>query len=160
MKYLILMRHAHPEYGLNTDDLSRELTSVGVEAASNMASFLSRNDFVPQRMFTSHARRARQTAEIVARQLSVTDVVVCEQIYYGYTTGDMLSVIGETSDELTTLMLVGHNPDINTFASNLTVHHSLSFPPAGVIVVGFDIDKWSDIEPYMGSLLSFNTPRG
>ena len=161
MKTLILMRHAHPEYNSDNGDVNRKLTDEGRKAAADMAQYLLRNSFIPQAVITSHARRARETTDIVSQNLNIgkTDVSTLEMIYYGYTTDELTSHIATTDDNVATLMIIGHNPDISYFAANMTSLHNFSFPPAGVVVITFDIDKWSDIEPRQGTIISSNSPR-
>lgn len=161
MKTLIFMRHAHPQYGYGLNDVERPLTDEGRKAATDMAVFLQRNDFIPERILTSHAKRAMETTEIVADCLGVelSKVTIHEKIYFGYTTDDMLSIIHSIEDEVSTLMIIGHNPDISVFAGNMSMEHGLTFPPAGVVVMTVNVDRWNSVEPRQATIVSFNSPR-
>jgi phosphohistidine phosphatase len=161
MKTIVLMRHAHPEYGYDTNDVERRLTSEGRAAAARSAQYLLQNGFVPSVVFTSHAQRAKQTTSVVVQTLNLDPscVSVHEFIYYGYTTDELLELIKTASDDADTLMIVGHNPDISTATGNLVSQHGISFPPSAVVVVGFDVDSWQQIEARLGVVISYYAPK-
>lgn len=155
------MRHAHPQYGYGINDVDRPLTDEGRNVAADMAVYLQRNGFIPERILTSHAKRARETMYIVVDSLGVesSKVTIHEKIYFGYTTDDMLSIIQSIEDEVSTLMIIGHNPDISVFAGNMSMEHGLTFPPAGVVVMTVNVDRWSSVEPRQATIVSYNSPR-
>ena len=72
MKRLTLMRHADARWkDVGLSDFARPLSRRGTNAAQAMARRLRELELVPDLVLVSPARRARQTAEIVARELSL-----------------------------------------------------------------------------------------
>ncbi|MEY2929435.1 MAG: hypothetical protein RL033_184, partial [Pseudomonadota bacterium] len=63
-RQLILMRHGHAEE--SRDDYARRLTDAGRSAARRAGEALARSGFSPQRIVSSPAPRARETAARVA----------------------------------------------------------------------------------------------
>ena len=72
MKRLTLMRHAEARWkDADLSDLERPLNRRGNAAAESMARRLLELQLVPDLLLVSPARRTRQTAEILARELSI-----------------------------------------------------------------------------------------
>ncbi|MBV9912339.1 MAG: histidine phosphatase family protein, partial [Sinobacteraceae bacterium] len=84
MKRLTLMRHADAQWrDPNITDFDRPLNRRGSAEAEAMSRRLGELGLVPAVLLTSTARRAQQTAEIVARQLGMaTRLVHCEESLY------------------------------------------------------------------------------
>jgi phosphohistidine phosphatase len=60
-------------------------------------------------------------------------------------------------------MLIGHNPGIAEFAASLPAQPIYSpefrkYPTCATLIVDFQIDDWSEVEPGRGSVLEFFTP--
>ena len=73
MKRLTVMRHADARWqDPATDDFARPLNRRGLSGAEAIAKRLLELEFVPDRLLASTARRAEQTADIVARELSLS----------------------------------------------------------------------------------------
>ena len=72
MKRLTLMRHADARWkDPGVSDFERPLNRRGTTAAEAMARRLLELELVPDLLLASPARRTQQTAEIVARELSL-----------------------------------------------------------------------------------------
>ena len=64
-------------------------------------------------------------------------------------------------------MLIGHNPGMEELARALTgseekdARRSLAqkFPTAGLAVIDFPIDAWSEVKPGTGRLVQYVTPK-
>lgn len=112
---LILIRHAKAVSG-DIDDVTRSLAPKGLADAAAIGHWLAEHGIAPSRVVVSPARRALQTWDYAG--IDVPDLVVDDRIY-GNTTRDLLAVITDTPDDVTTLALVGHNPSMQSLASTL-----------------------------------------
>lgn len=121
MRTLILLRHAAattpwPEGG----DFERALTPAGRAEAAAAGRRLAESGIRPQRLLTSPARRARGTADIVARCLGLARKRVLEDpALYLAAPGALRAAIATTDAALGCLLLVGHNPGLSDLAGDL-----------------------------------------
>jgi phosphohistidine phosphatase len=113
MPTLVLIRHAKAETG--RIDIERELAPRGRRDAITIGAYLAALDLKPDRVLVSPAARAGQTwAEASTALTGIADPQVDERIYDN-TTQSLLSAIRD-SGEAQTLVLVGHNPSMETLA--------------------------------------------
>jgi phosphohistidine phosphatase len=125
-----------------------------------MGKEMVKHNVVPQRIISSSAVRARTTAEIFASELSydLAEIVVTDEIY-GVGTTELLEMIQGFDDELDKVMLVGHNPTVTDLANGLAQCNIHNVPTCGVLVIGFQVEQWSDIEDGKGNLFAFAYPK-
>ena len=83
MKTILLMRHAKSSWkDHNLDDFERPLKKRGKKDARAMAQILVEKELLPQKLFSSSAKRACQTAEIVIEESkSNIPVEYLDQLY-------------------------------------------------------------------------------
>jgi phosphohistidine phosphatase len=148
VKRLTLMRHAEARWkdpGLS--DLERPLNRRGTSAAEAMARRLLELQLVPDLLLVSPAQRTRQTAEIVARELSLpARRVLHEEALYLASAADMLKVVHGTGPRVTHLLLVAHNPGVSELVQLLVPEAEASgLPTAAVCSISFDTAHWTAI---------------
>lgn len=124
---LILMRHAKsdwPEDGRR--DFDRPLARRGGKDAPRMGKWLRRNGLVPDKLVSSPAIRAHETAKYVAGKLRIPAkrIVLDERIYEG-SLRQLQEVLGAHGADSATLLLVGHNPGLE----ELLLHLAAAAPP-------------------------------
>ncbi|MDZ7333514.1 MAG: histidine phosphatase family protein [candidate division KSB1 bacterium] len=146
MKRLLIIRHAHAELA-NHDisDLERPLSDKGERDARFLSELL--RDQYPDRLdliLTSPARRAGQTAQIIAQEIGVDEqkIQFRDSIYCGSMEG-LFNLICYADDSISSVMLIGHNPQITFLANQLSPCSIETIPPAGAVILDFDIDSWS-----------------
>lgn len=129
MKRLILMRHAKTEsWADGIDDHGRALTARGHEDARRLARHLKAENWSPDRILVSTARRARETCAEIADIFEGERVRPMESLYLTNVRG--LTEIVRANDDVQTLMLIGHNPGMHEFALSIlreagsAEHHS------------------------------------
>jgi phosphohistidine phosphatase len=108
---LILWRHAEAEEG--ADDRARRLTPKGIKQAARMAAWLDSRVDKNASMVVSPARRAQQTAEALAR-----DVSTSEQVTPGAQPEELLQAAG-WPDGMGTVIVVGHQPTLGAAAARV-----------------------------------------
>ena len=68
MKTIFLLRHAKSSWdNLNLDDFDRPLSNKGIKASKKIGNYLKTNKFVPDIIYCSTAKRAKQTWELTNR---------------------------------------------------------------------------------------------
>ena len=93
MKTLILQRHAKAEKD-GDDDLCRSLTPVGLSDADFQGETLRQQEIYPELILHSHAMRARQTAEIMAVKLELSQGYTVEDAeLYNCDSSDLIAII-------------------------------------------------------------------
>ncbi|HUL46236.1 MAG TPA: histidine phosphatase family protein [Steroidobacteraceae bacterium] len=150
MKRLTVMRHADARWkNPGTDDFARPLNRRGLSGAESMAKRLLELELVPDRLLASTARRAEQTADIVARELSLSvRHVQREEGLYLASAADMLRLIQETGPRIAHLMVIGHNPGASDLIHLLVPRGGIStLTTAAVCSMVFDTDHWHAIGP-------------
>jgi phosphohistidine phosphatase len=108
---LILWRHADAAEGGR--DLDRKLTAKGRKQAARMAEWLLAR--LPSRysVFSSPARRARETADALGVRYKIADPLAP-----GATPAAILEVAGWPA-ERGTVLIAGHQPDLGRLAARL-----------------------------------------
>ncbi len=133
---IILVRHAHAETATTTgqDDIARILSLRGEAEADAAGAWLKKHGAAPTRVLCSPAARARETCERVLAVLGYTDLRSEARIYEA-TPATLLRVLDDHADA-GPIMLVGHNPGLETLVALMTEGASDSgrgIPPAGVV---------------------------
>ncbi|WP_313342342.1 histidine phosphatase family protein [Stenotrophomonas sp.] len=158
MRELILLRHAHAEpAGTGQADLDRPLSPIGLAEAEAAGRWLKENNFRPDCVLCSPARRTRETLEAV---LDITGYVEqkLEDAVYEATPGTLIGLVADRSD-VERLMVVGHNPGLERLVPFLTEGTSSDgrgMPPGGVAILTFEDDV--AIEPGVAKLTKFWWP--
>jgi len=120
MKTLLLLRHAKasrddPEL----DDRDRPLKPRGKEDAKRLGRRLRVAGLVPTLIVSSTALRARKTASKVAKQMNYARAIELNPRLYLSSPNDHLEVVRSVPDAEDSVMIVGHNPGLSQFLSEL-----------------------------------------
>ena len=116
---LLLMRHAEAtSSGVSSNDHERPLTARGRQVTPKMAEVLLENDLVPELIMVSPSKRTQETAELLLPTLGEVKVKVVKKLYQAtaMTVLEMIHKHGEGADPL---LVVGHNPGLETTISNI-----------------------------------------
>ncbi len=115
--HLYLLRHADADT-VAADDDERFLSPKGVMQSERVARFCEAHDIQPHLIFSSHIRRALQTAKVVADHLS-SELRAVRWLACGADPANVLAQVSEYADH-PSIMLVGHAPDFGHIAAHLT----------------------------------------
>jgi len=144
MKTLLLMRHAKSDWGEQyTSDLERPLNPRGLRDAPRMAAFLATQQPLPEIIVTSPARRARATAEYVAKERDFTGELVLDRRIYLATPSMLMEVIQNLPEEVERAMLVGHNPGTEDVIE-LLCGGNVRMPTAAIASLRLHVSQWAD----------------
>ena len=143
-KRLVIMRHGKAERLNIGGDHSRELTSRGHRNAAEMGAMIAELIGKPDAIIASDAARARGTAEDVARALDFDHDLILEPSIYAASLEQLVRIIHQFDDRLTTVIIVGHNPEFEDLVQWLGgegpgYDH---LPTAGVVVADIDAPTW------------------
>ena len=146
MKTLLLVRHAKSSWGDQTlPDHERPLNHRGRRDAPRVGARLRERGVVPDVIVTSTAVRARSTAEILAKAIDLgSGRIVEDDRLYGATPDGLLEIIRALDDESTSIMVVGHNPEIGELASRLS-DEIAEMPTCAVAEFRFDVADWAEV---------------
>jgi phosphohistidine phosphatase len=160
MKTVLLMRHAKSSWsdgGL--DDHDRPLNKRGRSAAPKLGRLLLEADLTPDLVMPSTARRARETAELVAQAADYEGELVPTEDLYLAAPSVYMEEIARLAEQVTLPLLIGHNPGIGELVGWLT-GQEVAMPTAALAVVDLEGDCWVDAaQGHTGSLRDYWIPR-
>ena len=150
MKRLTLVRHANAEWkNPKSSDFDRSLSRRGQVEAEALARHLLERRLLPDLMMASSALRAKQTSEILARQLELPgNTLKFEEQLYLAEPEEILRTIKSVGPKVQHLTIVGHNPGISDCARLLAPEASLpEFPTAAACTMTFAARTWREVTP-------------
>jgi phosphohistidine phosphatase len=168
MRRLMLLRHAKSDWSApGRPDRERTLSPRGERAAPLMGRYLAEHDLVPQHAIVSIATRTRQTWQLLGKAVADGPSVTFDDRIYEAAPIDILSAIADAPAAAENLLVVGHNPGLQSLALALAgsgaskARRSLAekFPTAALAVLDFDLPDWKSLTPGSGRLERFITPR-
>ncbi|MEJ2084760.1 MAG: histidine phosphatase family protein [Acidobacteriota bacterium] len=160
MKSLYILRHAKSDWTTKVEgDHERPLNKRGSEAAQLMGSFLTAIDQIPDRILSSTATRALATAELASSAGNWQRPIEFESLLYGADRSTVLRLIRDSEVEGQRLLIVGHEPTCSSLMSALVGGCRIRFPTAALGRVDLEIERWSEIDAGIGSLLWLVTPK-
>jgi phosphohistidine phosphatase len=112
MKILVLARHAKSDWTYDLPDEERPLNGRGSKDAPRMGELLKDHGFRPELILSSHAVRAKTTAEKVASAVGYSSSILIDRRIYLSGTISLLEVIRGIPETVQSAMIFGHNPDM------------------------------------------------
>lgn len=128
-----------------------------------MATWMAGTDIHPDIIYTSPAKRARQTLEVMREQLAPARIEVYDALYHA-DLSELLSILGQIPREFAQVMLVGHNPGLETLLTYLVTDNldqnntGKVFPTAAFAHIALPPD-WRHLPRGAGRLLALIRPR-
>jgi phosphohistidine phosphatase len=165
MRRLILLRHAKSAYPDGVSDHERPLAARGQRDVPIMGKEMARRGLQPDHVVISTARRTRETFTLIEPFLG-GHTAQYERAVYEAPIDAILRVIRAIGPQVSSLMVIGHNPGLERTASHLvegggTAATPLAdkFPTTGLAVIDFDIARWNEVKAHHGKLALFLTPK-
>ena len=161
MKTLLLVRHAKSSWAEPRQrDEDRPLNGRGERDAPAIGHRLAVRGVRPDAIVASPARRARDTALLLAGALGLpAGVIRLEPRIYEADAERLLEVVRETPGTAGMLLLVGHNPGLSELAHELIPDFGEELPTCGVVAVDLPVPAWSRVRPGAGSVAWLASPR-
>lgn len=161
MKRVIVVRHAKSvPYGYD-NDFYRDLTDRGVRDAEKISTLLKEAGVVPDLVIASPAKRTMHTASIYCKTLGYDINAIRQEtsFYDTATTHDFIEVLQKLPDEVQTVCIVGHNPAVYYWVSNLVKYFNGDMPTCSTVAIDFQTDKWTSVAARTGKLAFQYVPK-
>jgi phosphohistidine phosphatase len=165
-KTLWLLRHAKAVPADGLDDSDRPLDERGRRAAAHMGRHLAQRGVRPDLVLCSPSARTRETLELVGAALGRALSTRFEDALYLAGEDALLERLEGVSDDVASVMLVGHNPGIAELALQLAkrgdsealaaLHRK--YPTGALAELRVGAPHWSRLGRGC-ELLSFVTPK-
>ena len=154
MRTLYLVRHAKASFGAaGARDFDRPLEPQGTDGAARVGKRLSQERLIHPLFLSSPAIRARDTAEIILSSSGINAELHFDGRIYEADLRSLLNVLGETSDEVEAVILVGHNPGMESLLRFLT-GELRALPTAALAKIEVNSSSWSNLREAAGKLIS------
>lgn len=156
MKKLIILRHAKSSWEeLDVSDFERPLSKRGLLNAEQMGEFIAAKEGVPDLILASSARRALDTASIIAKQVGYpSDKIQTDRELYLAWVSEILKRVCLISNEVKKCIIVGHNPGFTDLINYLGIRLD-NLPTASAACFEFDTNNWEKISRNNASLSWF-----
>ena len=160
MKTLLIMRHAKSSWNYpELADYDRPLNARGKRDAPRMGQYLRQEELIPDRILTSSAKRARKTANKVAKSCGYTGKVKKLDALYDTVPGVYFEILQALPDTYERVMVVGHNPTMEQLVNHLT-GEIRRMPTAAIAHIELAIQSWKTLNLYTkGTLVNLWTPK-
>ncbi len=160
MKTLLLLRHAKSSWKYpELPDHDRPLNKRGKRDAPRIAKIIRDNGLVPDLILSSTAKRARKTAEIVAKTCGYAKNVDLTPALYHAAPRTYIGTLSNLADDYQRIMVVGHNPGLEELLKILVGRKEL-FPTATLALVLLPLAKWRELNyETTGKLINVWRPR-
>ncbi|GAB4327044.1 MAG: phosphohistidine phosphatase SixA [Bacteroidales bacterium] len=160
MKTIYLVRHAKSSWeqpGL--PDIQRPLLEKGKKKTRFVIDFLKRSHIRPDLIISSHAVRARETAKLLAMGMDYPqdEIMISQNIYYD-SADQFYHLFYDLNEDVTSVMIVGHNPAITAFVNLISDREIEMMPTSAIAAVRLDISDWTLIGGARGKLIFYETP--
>ena len=165
-KTLIILRHGQAKNaGISEHDHNRTLTIQGREEAQGVGETLAERGLAPDLVLCSTATRTRETlAELQDSFNEPLNVEYAPKIYNASEV-ELLAQIAKATDDVRSLLVIGHNPGLYQLALVLAkegdkqMHNNLQmqFPTCALVVINFE-GNWQNILNSRSKLTLFAVP--
>ena len=159
MKTLLVLRHGKSNWGEPAqNDHDRPLKKRGRRGARSIGRQLLEADLLPDLVLSSTARRARATARRCLEASGAEARIELTRDLYGTGATRHLEEIGRRArNDDATVMVVGHNPDLEDLVAVLTGEPT-TLKTAFLAAISLDIASWADLATARGRLARLLRP--
>ncbi|RSS70761.1 histidine phosphatase family protein [Streptomyces sp. WAC06614] len=163
---IAILRHAKADWP-DVADHDRPLAERGRKDAPAVGLKLADTGIAFDLALCSTAVRTRETWKLAAHELPHRPKTVYEERLYDASLGEIIAVLNEVSDEVSDVIVIGHNPGMHALADALAGRaegdalarmNRSGFPTAALAVVTFT-GSWKSVEHGVGTLVDYWTPK-
>lgn len=164
---LVLLRHAKSAWPHGVPDHDRPLAGKGRRNCQAVGAWFAGEGPAPDLVLCSDAVRARHTWEIVASTLPSPPPVRLVPELYGADVEGLLEVARATPPQVSTVVVVGHEPTMSQTATVLAgpgsdvgalARIARKYPTSGIAVLRLAV-PWVRLAPGTAVLEQFEVPR-
>ena len=145
MKTLLVQRHAKSSWKHSElSDHDRPLNKRGKRDAPRMGRLVAAQGLRPDVVVSSTARRARRTAEEVARHAGCEGAVQLDRRLYLASPDEIVDVVRGVAGNARRVMVVGHNPGLEDLVARLAGRRE-TLPTAALAALHLSIRSWTEL---------------
>lgn len=140
------MRHAKATQDyFGIEDADRPLTSKGILASQLVSSKSLQTNLFPEYVFSSLANRALHTAVIYMKiaKIPFSNLQIVPELYFTGLKAHLAFVSG-LDDKLSSIMLVGHNPDLTHLLQHLSKEKKEEIKTSELIFLEHPASTWKE----------------
>lgn len=146
MKRLFVLRHAKSSWKDETlPDHERPLNKRGKRTAPLMGRLMREKDLLPQLILSSTALRCRQTVEAVIEESGFDGPIRWLDEFYMAGPEAYLDALAGLEEEISEVMVVGHNPGLEELIEDLTGQYE-ALPTGSLALLELAVKHWSDLK--------------
>ena len=144
MKQLLIARHAKSSWDdFTIEDHERPILEKGRQKSEKVAAALKQKIILPDLIISSTAKRAKETAIILATGLGYPiDNIRYEKRIYHADADDIFNELFGLDDSITSVMVVGHNPTLTDLVNHFSKTMIDNLPTSAVASVTFKTAQW------------------
>ncbi len=159
MKTLLILRHAKSSWkDEKLTDRDRPLSKRGKRQAPEMGEMLRSLAIIPDVLLSSPARRARDTAVLVAEKCGYAGEVEFVNDFYPGGRQEYLQVLNNLPDDVECVLVVGHNPGLEDLLAML-LRRAEVLSTAALAQVSLPVEHWWQVnEDTRGTLVRIWRP--
>lgn len=165
-RQLLILRHAKSDWGSDAQsDFDRPLAKRGKKDAPKMGAWLHHQGLIPDYVVSSPARRTQQTTFKVCKELGIEkNQIHWDARIYEATAGELLDVLASCPASAERVLLVGHNPGLETLLAYLCgaqtpVPEDGKLMPTATVAQLKMPDEWTQLDPGTAELISLTRPK-
>lgn len=169
MKKLLLMRHGKSDWNKpGQEDIERPLAPRGQKAAGRIAAWIEEHGLRPDAALVSTARRTQETWQLAKDAFGNGVSSEIQEALYLASPGELLEQLAGIADSHATVLVIGHNPGLESLSHLLagpgTDSAALAelrrgFPTAALAVFELARDSWSSLSSDGARMTDFVRPR-
>ena len=166
MRTLLILRHAKSDWHAGAgNDFDRPLSRRGRHDGLRMGKWMQSRDLIPEAIISSPAKRTRQTVKRICQELcpDMENIILDESLYLA-NLHDLLVALRYCPDQVTTLLLIGHNPGLEELLLYLA-GKSVPEPADGKLLPTATLAElrleagWNDLLPGSAHLVAITRPK-
>ncbi|MBQ3656901.1 MAG: histidine phosphatase family protein [Bacteroidales bacterium] len=143
MKRIYLLRHAKASWNDDVDDKDRIISYIGVNEAKKVAAEIVKKEIKFDKIISSPAKRAYQTADIIKNKIGFIGEIVLEESFYFDYQREILNFIQNIDNKVDSVLLVGHNPTWSKLAGDFS-DERVYLDTANLAALNADINDWNE----------------
>lgn len=149
-------------------DFDRPLNKRGEKAARLMGRWMKNECVSFDHVIASPAVRVIETLDQIAAGYTQRIEATWERRVYLASSATLMDVLREQSDDMHSVLMVGHNPGLEDLVLDLVSEDTgcslrasvyEKYPTAAIVEIELDIPSWSAIDRNIGRLSRFIRPR-
>jgi phosphohistidine phosphatase len=151
---MYVLRHAKSSWDdAALSDYDRPLATRGVRDGKRLARHFAEAGIRPDVVLCSSARRAQQTLAFIASSLGAPSVRMLDELY-GADVADVIALIQDLDDKVTSVLVIGHNPCLAELAQA-----DEKFPTGALATLRWEAERWEDVRPGEAEVVGLVTPK-